>query len=262
MLALGGLPAAPWSWPGQFALSPLQFSEPPRAEGESGWPHQLVLKALCPGLMFSFYGMDLTKARVVGSPPFLVFPGCRGFFKDTSPLPSQAPDINFNPISLRYSFWPHLLSTFFLKGSGEMLSVLWSSHHFPSSSEVSQHFTCTFFRILSTSPECHFLNFRSSTTLRLHDFCLVESHLINPFYWGIANIHNALTLNIQFDEFLHVYIHLPSIIIALLMYTALKMFIILRSSFVPLHRQPPTLAPDEHSSAFYHCRLSCAYSFM
>ena len=33
-----------------------------------------------------------------------VFPGCRGFFKDTSPLPSQAPDINLNPISLRYSF--------------------------------------------------------------------------------------------------------------------------------------------------------------
>lgn len=91
MLALGGLTASPWSWPGQFALSPLKFSEPPRAEGESGWLHQLVLKALCSGLMFSFHRMDLIKAKVVGSPPFLLFSQGVGAFLRIPPLSHLRP---------------------------------------------------------------------------------------------------------------------------------------------------------------------------
>lgn len=64
-------------------------------------------------LMSRFHWIDVIKAKVVGSPPFFLFPqGACGFFRDCSPPPSQAPYINFNPISLWYSFLPHMLSTF------------------------------------------------------------------------------------------------------------------------------------------------------
>ena len=51
---------------------------------------------------------------MVGSPPFFLFPqGACGIFRESSPPPSQAPYINFNPISLLiFILAPHALYFF------------------------------------------------------------------------------------------------------------------------------------------------------
>ena len=90
------------AWPVCFVTT--QVLRAPKGRGGK----RVAAPAGTKGLMFRSYVQFSQngphKGQSGGVTPILtVFPGCRGFFKDTSPLPSQAPSPVSGPLSLSAS---------------------------------------------------------------------------------------------------------------------------------------------------------------